>query len=215
MLNRVYTHFGYLACAILVALTSTAQAGHRLSEAKETVAPSSPFDRGRHELQIGAGPFFSFGNDALERPELNDVDLTARLGWMLNTPTGDGLFRGNVEVLAELFGAGIFEGPGSVIAGATLLLRYNFVQPDARLVPYFQIGLGGAYSDAHEELPQRRLGSALSFNLQGGLGLRYLCSASLAVFVEANYRHLSNASLADRNNGLNSVGGYLGVSYFF
>ena len=214
MFNPISKHLASFGCVAVFALSATAHAGHQI-DAKETVQPGSPFDRGRHELQIGAGAFFSFGNDELERPELNDADLTARLGWMLNTPSGDGLFRGNVEFLGELFGAGIFEGPGSIFAGATLLLRYNFVQPEARLVPYFQIGVGGVYSDAHEELPQRRLGSALSFNLQTGLGLRFFCSESLAVFVEGNYRHLSNACLADRNNGLNSVGGYLGVSYFF
>src|SRR5215210_3363404 len=101
MLNRVSAHLCSLTCATLVAVSATAQAGHDIKEPKETASPSSPFDRGRHELQIGAGAFFSFGNDAVERPELNDADLTARLGWMLNTPTGENLFRGNVEALAE------------------------------------------------------------------------------------------------------------------
>jgi hypothetical protein len=215
MFHRSSFRLSLAALAALLIVPVSVHAGYEMKEVKQTVAPTSPFDQGQRELQIGAGAFFSFGNDGKERPTMNDADLTGRIGWMLNTPSGDGFFRGNVEFLTEVFGAGIFEGPGSVIGGVTLLLRYNFVQPDARWVPYFQLGAGGAYSDAHEETPQRRLGSALSFNLQGGFGLRFFCTETCAIFLEADYRHLSNASLADRNNGLNSVGGFIGASYFF
>ena len=89
------------------------------------------------------------------------------------------------------------------------------MQPDSKWVPYFQIGVGGVYNDIYKEHPQRLIGEAFEFNLQGAFGLRYLFNDHVACYVEAGYRHLSNAGFADRNFGMNSVGGQLGVSWFF
>jgi hypothetical protein len=149
------------------------------------------------------------------RPQINDIDATIRLGYMLNTPGTTPFRRANFEVLAELFGGGVIKGPADVIAGTTLFLRYNIVFPGAWLIPYAQIGAGGAYSDAYKQPIQRELGGPLSFNLQAGFGARVLVSPKSAVFMEFDYRHLSNAGIAERNRGLNSGGAWLGASFFF
>jgi hypothetical protein len=149
------------------------------------------------------------------RPRIADVGGAVRLGWMLTDVSSNGWCRGNWEFLTEVYGAGIVEGPGNVFVAATLLLRYNFVQEDSRWVPYFQVGGGGIYSDAHEDPVQGAIDTEFSFNLQGGFGLRYLCSGRCAVYIEALYRHISNAGLGDRNYGTNAVGGFVGLSYFF
>ena len=94
-------------------------------------------------------------------------------------------------------------------------MRYNFIQPNARLVPYFQIGGGGLYIDSYKDQSQRLIGQAFEFNLQAALGLRYLINDKWAICIEGAYRHISNADLAPRNIGLNSVGGFAGVSYFY
>jgi Lipid A 3-O-deacylase (PagL) len=146
---------------------------------------------------------------------MNDVDVTTRLGWMLSDPVFEGIFRGNFEVVTELFGGGFVKGPADGLMGVTLFLRYNYVQPGARLVPYVHAGGGGVYSDASEAHPQRELGSPLFFNLQAGFGARFFCTETCALFLELNYRHLSNGGLAERNVGLNSAGSWLGVSFFF
>jgi hypothetical protein len=49
----------------------------------------------------------------------------------------------------------------------------------------------------------------------GELGLRYHLNEKWAIAAEVTYRHISNAGATERNRGLNSVGGQLGVSYFF
>jgi len=49
----------------------------------------------------------------------------------------------------------------------------------------------------------------------GGVGLRYHLNEKWAIAAEVTYRHISNARATERNRGLNSVGGQLGVSYFF
>ena len=211
-------HFPSQAAALSLALLTTAaavQAGHQMGETKTSLDAASVFARGAHELQIAAGTFLSAGNYSPTRPRLNDVDLGVRLGWMLSDPSGSGCLRGNYEFLVEGFGAAIVLGPGDVLAGLTLQLRYNFVQPSAKWVPYFQIGAGGIYTNADNEHPQRLLGSSFEFNLQSGFGTRYFCTDRCAVFVEADYRHLSNAGLATRNAGLNSIGVWVGGSFFF
>lgn len=199
----------------LLTLSAFAQANEGKTTSTAIPLVSSPFERGARELQFAVGVFVSENYHDELRPQLHDVDATARLGWMLNSPAGRGIVRGNFEFLAEFFGAGIVKGPGQVLAGTTLWLRYNYVQPAARLVPYVQVGAGGVYSDAHEERPQRLLGSAAVFNLQAGFGARYFWTEKCALFLEFDYRHLSNAGAADRNRGLNSAGSWLGASFFF
>ncbi len=200
--------------AILIVLSSPAWAGSEIQEAKATVV-ESPFDKGRDEFQIGVGAFSSVSPTTLKRPGFTDVDLALRFGKMLNTPEGDGILRGNCEFLIEAYGAAIVEGPGNVYAGLSLMLRYNFVQPEARLVPYFQIQAGGVYDDVYHSEPQRVFGAAFEFDLGAGLGMRYLFNPRCAAFLEFDYRHVSNADTASRNLGLNALGGLLGASFFF
>jgi len=192
-------------------LTSTARAGKEMKEA----VVETPFDKGKLELQVGVGAFTSVQPTSADRPGFTDVDVAFRLGRMLYTPGGDGFFRGNCEFLVELYGAALVEGPGTGYIGANFTLRYNFVQPSARWVPYAQIQAGGIYNDISDHERQRVFGSSFAFNLQAGFGVRYLCTDHCALFLEADYRHISNADTADRNLGLNSVGGLLGASYFF
>jgi lipid A 3-O-deacylase len=205
--------FGF-SCIVLAFAASSAIAGHEVAD-KSVSTAWDPFAKGQMEFQLGAGGFYSFGNESEVRPRIVDIGGAVRLGWMLTDVSSEGWCRGNWEFLAEIYGAGIVEGPGDVFVAATILLRYNFVQENSRWVPYFQFGGGGIYSDAHEDQIQRAIGSEYSFNLQGGFGLRYLCNDRCAVYIEALYRHISNAGLGDRNLGTNAVGGFVGVSYFF
>ncbi len=208
--SRLFTTVFAFALAV-----SAACAGHEVADGKSEVSVFNPFEKGTRELQIGAGAFFSLHNRSEQRPTNNDADLSVRLGWMISTPDGDGFFRGNHELLVEAFGAFVFQGPGDGLGGLTLFLRRNFVQPDSRIVPYLQFGAGVLLNDIHDDPRQRRVGQAFEFSLQGGLGVRYLCSERCAVFLEGTYCHISNANLSDRNFGLNSWGGLLGASYFF
>jgi opacity protein-like surface antigen len=175
----------------------------------------SAFSRGSTELQIGVGALWSWTSGSEIHPNLNDAGGVIRYGWMLTDVADGGWFTGNWELLLEAHVSGIYDGPGDILAGGALLLRYNFVNGDSPWVPYFQIGAGGTYSDAEEDPVQTLLGAEWSFNLQASLGVRYMFSDRCAAFAEFIYRHLSNADLADRNTGVNSTGAYVGVSLFF
>ena len=115
-----------------------------------------------------------------------------------------------------MFGGGIFDGPGDFLIGAEMLLRYNFVQPGSRLVPFMQIGGGGVYSDAaDDDSVQHLIGTDLSFILEGGIGLRWKLNARCAIHCALDYRHISNAGLARHNAGVNALGGLIGLSIFY
>jgi outer membrane protein W len=114
-----------------------------------------------------------------------------------------------------LGGGAVIEGPGSGFGNFDLLLRYNFVQPRAVIVPYFQIGAGVFVSDISNDQNQRLIGGTFEADLQSSLGFRFLLNRDWSLNAEGIYQHISNANTSDRNVGLNALGGLLGFSRAF
>lgn len=173
-----------------------------------------PFEKGAREIQAGIGFFGSLTPGTDIRPGLDFALFSLRHGWMLTSARADAL-SGTFEMLADLYTAGVTGGPGNALAGGTLLLRYNLVPRTRKFAPYFQVGAGGLYNDVYQQRTQRVIGAAFEFNLEASLGLRYLCTDRCALFLESGVRHISNAGLARRNNGLNSFGMVAGLSFFY
>jgi len=198
-------------------ITLNALAGSQETNSIET-APG-PFARGTWELEGGAGEFCSFSTSSAKRPTVNYQLEDIRFGWMYDSPRHDewlgGRLRGNSEFLLELASGPVTKGPGSYLAGGSLLWRYNFVQPEARWIPYLQIGAGALDNDISKGRAQMEVGEAFEFELQGDIGLRYMINDQWSISAEAGYRHISNADLSPRNEGLNSLGGLMQVSYRF
>lgn len=174
-----------------------------------------PFDKGSREFQSVAGVFYFFDRGSNDGPSVDLAVESLRLGWMLSNPHGRGFFAGNWEFLGEIFGGGIFQGAGSVEAGGTLFIRYNFIQPTARVIPYMQIGGGGVYTDISERESRGLVSLPVEFNLQGTGGLRFMVTRRTSLLVEAGYRHISNASIKLPNRGVDSVGGAVGFGVEF
>jgi hypothetical protein len=168
-------------------------------------------------LQVLGGAYFCpVGLGPRTTPRFNFAPIDVRLGCMLCSPHPDDCcLRGNVEALLELTTAPVFGGSGSVIIGPTALLRYNFVQPDWRLIPYLQAGGGFIYNDGYRDKTQRAIGQAGEFYLQTTAGLHFLLSGHCALDVEGGYIHISNADTNERNGGINALGGSIGMTYFF
>jgi hypothetical protein len=208
---------GILALAAVAAPLHAGQQVIDSKASKKIVVDDFPYKKGVWEIDVNAVAFGSIvtkGNDV--RPDQGWAMAELRAGYMLSDIGGEGIFRGNWEFLGEAFGGGFFEGPGDVLFGLDIYLRYNFVQPDSRLVPYFQVGGGGVYSDAAGDDPiQRNLGSDFLFSLQAELGVRYHFSKNVALNLAFEYRHFSNAGLAPRNQGLNGLGGMIGIAWFY
>ncbi|MEO6741773.1 MAG: acyloxyacyl hydrolase [Chthoniobacteraceae bacterium] len=166
-------------------------------------------------MQLGLGYNFSTASNAPLRPRVADLNAALRYGWMLNSPGGTGFLRGNCEFIVEAVAGGATDGPGGVIIGGTLIFRYNFIQPSSRWIPYVQAGIGAVYNDIYRQHPQRVIGQSVEFTVQGEIGLRYQLNPHTALYAEAGYRHISNAGLADRNYGLNSLAVQVGMSWLW
>lgn len=205
-----------VSCAFALLVSSNARAG--TEEPVQTIERrevDSNFAKGSKEFQNVAGAFFFFDRGGNNRPSIDLAVDSLRLGMMLSNPHGSSFLAGNFEVLGEAFAGPIFEGPGNVTAGATLFIRYNFVQPRARLIPYLQIGAGGVYTDISEKASGGLVSLPVEFNLQGVGGTRLMLNDRWSIVVEAGYRHISNATIKLPNYGVDSVGGNLGFGFFF
>jgi lipid A 3-O-deacylase len=190
------------------------------------VAPSPPDSAGEgicerrlceggHEFQNVAGVFYFFDRGDNDGPAIDLAVDSIRLGIMLSSPHGSGFFAGNWELLGEVFGGGIFTGRGSVETGGTLIFRYNFIQPNARVIPYMQIGTGGIYTDIPERESHGLISLPVEFNLQGTGGLRFMLDNKWSLILEAGYRHISDGTIKLPNRGVDSVGGDVGLGFFF
>lgn len=151
-----------------------------------------------------------------QRQNIDYVQTNLRFGWMLNTPSEkDWILRGNFEALFEATYSTITEGFGNYIYGFTAFIRYNFVRPDAKLAPYFQVGAGIVHTDAYKDMTQKLIGQSIEFTPQGSVGLRYLLAKNWSFDAEFIYQHISNAGLDERNIGVNALGGFVGFTYLF
>lgn len=180
--------------------------------ASATLSLDDHFRTGWHEFTVGAGEettcITGFG-----RPIVNYIMGYAEAGYFLYDTAGKGFLRGNLEVLPEAFGSSIFTSTtsGHYIAGGSIYLRYNFIQPEWRVVPYLQGGAGLTSMDINHEYD----GMNFNFNLGLVAGARFLVNRSCSINLEALFQHISNADLGSHNIGLNSVGPRLSVSWLF
>ncbi|MEO5718780.1 MAG: hypothetical protein ABIR29_09440 [Chthoniobacterales bacterium] len=134
----------FLACALAVFLAASSRGGTTEPSAQVyRQDPSEIFAKGAKEFENVTGVFYFFDRGDNDGPSVDLAVESLRFGLMLSNPRGAGFFAGNYEFLAEVFAAPIFQGVGNITTGTTVFLRYNFIQPDARVVPYLQIGGGG------------------------------------------------------------------------
>jgi hypothetical protein len=169
------------------------------------------FHRGQWEVAAGGGALFSPIGPTRNRPVLNYAPGNVQLGYMLNDLRRNDFLRGNFELVQEGFGARIFRGPGNYIAGETLWLRYNFVPPRWRVLPYAQGGAGFVVTNINH----RYDGQDFNFNLDLAPGVRWFIASRCALNLEYRYQHISNANLGSKNLGINAHGPVLDLSWFF
>jgi lipid A 3-O-deacylase len=188
-------------------------------ELKAVTIDEPLFTEDRVSVQFNTGALFAptFVGPTTEHVSYEQSNF--RVGWLLNTPSDSegiaSVFRGSWEAIGELSISGVFSGFGNVMGGANAFVRYNFVQPDWRVVPYAQVGVGILGNDLYENKSQNAIGQGLEFVEQGAIGLRFLVDKNWTIDLEGQYEHISNADTSYRNTGLNAIGGSVGFSYYF
>jgi hypothetical protein len=139
------------------------------------------------------------------------VFVLPRIGRVLTSEMGKGLFAGNLELLVEPLYAHYFKPFGATAAGGSLVFKYNFLS-FGRWMPYWDIGLGMLWTDLAPRI--REQSTTFNFVLESGPGVHYFVTEKVAFMIGTRFHHISNAGLGDRNLGLNSILGYAGVSVF-
>ena len=201
---------------ILLVVAWTAFAGDVPVPSGEPIPTGlSAFNKGMREFAVSGAWEHSPALGTTCRSTFDFATGNICLGWMLYSPDGSGRFRGNLEVLANAFGAGVTAGRGRYLTGGRVLLRYNIVQPEARLIPFASLGLGGLANNVYCDQSQRLIGACFEFDVLFNAGVRYFVRPSWALIVDGIFQHISNGGMADRNVGVNSAGLEVGTSVFF
>lgn len=170
-------------------------------------------------LQAIAGPLWFPVGIGPDEESVRSVHGNLRLGWSFGRGHEERAHPAHwserLEILLEATYAHIYEGPGRVISGPSLLLRYNTRPLFDLVVPYLQGGAGLAYADLSRDRSQGITGQRFNFILQAAAGLRFPIAHQWSLDTELLYFHISNAQLDDDNHGLNSLGGLIGFTRTF
>ena len=144
--------------------------------------------------------------------EIGTQFLTARVRW--GAVHSDGWLRGFNQVYFLAMAEPIFRGPENHYFGISVGLRYNFVRPGARLIPYISGGAGLGFIDSRPQIPGAQ-GEDFTFNILTAAGVSYKIDDHWKASAGILYQHLSNAQLTDPNPSLNLLGPQLGITYSF
>ena len=183
--------------------------------AKEETTRESParlFAFGKQNLgmAVGYGHAFDAGGGSTEVDEVQQIYVAPRWGIGISDPKGgDSWYRGNFEVVLEGAFMYNFEPKSGFGAGASALIRYNFL-PESLFIPF--VNLGGSLLYIDMDLEGRPDG--FNFGLIGGLGAHYFIAERTAVTGEVRWYHISNAGIEAPNVSVNTVQFLIGVTAF-
>jgi Lipid A 3-O-deacylase (PagL) len=162
-------------------------------------------------FQVLAGSYFEAHIGPRNTKDYNYMTLAFRVGCR---PCEDWGFIGQrTSVMLEGLIAPVYGQYGNLMGGPSILLRFDLLDPHGALVPYIQGGTGFVLDDGYHDPAQRGLGEAFEFLQQVAVGVRWKVSSNVSVFAEGGLQHISNASLATRNFGVNGLGGSVGIEW--
>src|SRR5437016_4859701 len=120
--------------------------------------------------------------------EINADFITARIRWgqYLDSP---GILRGYNQVYFSFLAEPIIRGIENHYFGINVGLRYNFVRPGSRFIPYFSGGLGLGWIDSHPDQPGGQ-GQDFTFNILSSAGVSYKFNDRLSGQLGVLYQHL-------------------------
>ncbi len=176
----------------------------------ESIA-KEPFDAPRFELAAESAYLFGFINSP-HSYEIGAEFLAARVRW--GVLDRDDWLRGYNQFYVLAMAEPIFRGIENHYFGFNFGVRYNFVQPACRLVPYISGGVGLGWIDSHPNIPGAQ-GQDFTFNILAAAGVAYKMNEHWKAELGILYEHLSNGGQTDPNPSLNLLGPQLGLTYSF
>lgn len=134
--------------------------------------------------------------------------------WMmtLTDPVGDGWYRGQISIGAEMVYIQFQEPILTHGIGFTPKIKYTFVALN-RFRPYVEFAGGPFWTDLAGKIPEES--SEFNFIVTAGIGFSYFLTAQTAVNIGYRFHHISNAGTQYPNLGLNSSLPFGGFSFYF
>ena len=163
------------------------------------------------EVALETGYLFGAINPPTDY-QIGAAFLTGRVRW--GVVRSDSWLRGYHQFYVSAIAEPIFKGIENHYFGFNLGMRYNFVQPGCRFVPYISGGVGAGWIDSHPEIPGGQ-GQDFTFNIFSAAGISYIVNDHWKIDVGALYQHLSNGGQTDPNPSLNLFGPQVGLTCSF
>ena len=168
---------------------------------------------GTVELGMQTGYWHAFtGIGNSDYSNRSAVFVLPQIGVVVTDKLDLGYFSGAIEVLAEPVGAHFFQPFSASLAGFSIVGRYTFLEFGAWM-PYWDFGMGVSWTDLAPRIPEES--TPFEFLLETGPGIQYFITQNFALTGALRMHHISNANIGQRNTGINSVLGLIGVSYYF
>ena len=145
------------------------------------------------EVALETGYLFGAINPPTDY-QIGAAFLTGRIRW--GVVRSDSWLRGYHQFYVSAIAEPIFKGIENHYFGFNLGMRYNFVQPGCRIVPYISGGVGAGWIDSHPEIPGGQ-GQDFTFNILSAAGISYIVNDHWKIDVGALYQHLSNGGQTD------------------
>ncbi|OFW10903.1 MAG: hypothetical protein A3G20_07075 [Acidobacteria bacterium RIFCSPLOWO2_12_FULL_59_11] len=182
---------------------SSPQSGGRILEHKRSPAVKGSTERG---WLTGAATGLAGG---VRQGDFWALHL--RWGRVLTSPHGPNFLLGTLEYTFEFVPAMLIRQSSTVYGGGLnpLLWQYNFTS-NPHWTPFLQFGGGGLLTTA--KVPAQT--SQFNFTPQGGIGVYSSGWSRAVVAFGMRYHHISNANMAERNPGRNSLLFYTGISWW-
>jgi lipid A 3-O-deacylase len=204
--QRVIAHL-VLAGAVLSPMTplfaDTERSGRELLQ--------QAVDAPRFEVAIESAYLFGFINST-HSYEIGAEFLTARVRW--GAIESDSWLHGYNQFYVLAVAEPVFRGIENHYFGFNTGLRYNFVRPNWRLVPYISGGLGLGWIDSQPGVPGGQ-GQDFTFNILTAIGASYEINDHWKLNIGVLYEHLSNGGQTNPNPSLNLLGPQIGLNYSF
>ena len=198
-------------CGVAIALVFFLTASRAFAGTQITNENASVLEAPRFEVALESAYLLGiFGNP--NSYEIGAEFLTARVRWGM--VQSDNWLRGYNQFYVSAIAEPIFRGPENHYFGFNFGLRYNFVRPGSRFVPYFSGGLGLGWIDSHPSVPGAQ-GQDFTFNILTAAGISYQMSKHWKLNAGILYQHLSNGGQTDPNPSLNLLGPQVGLNYSF
>lgn len=167
---------------------------------------------GTQEVGLTAGYLFSHRLTELHRTKQHGPAVMPSWMMTITDPIGDGWYRGQVSLGAEMVYLEFREPIVTHGIGFTPRIKYTFVAL-GRLRPYLEFTGGPFWTDLGGRI--REQANEFNFVLSGGVGVSWFITSQLAFNAGYRFHHISNAGTAFPNLGLNASLPFGGFSFYF